>query len=74
MDAVALGGLDDFWIPCWIPPCGDFDSVLLRRFDFCIDRTAPVVGELAQAKLLEHLHPFIRATLFRIPRSSDPQR
>ena len=72
MNAVALDGIDDLRIPCRIPERGDFDAVLLRCFDFGIDRAVSVVRELAQAKLLQHLHPFLRAALLRIPRSRDP--
>ena len=76
MDAVALDGIEDFRLVAGIPPRGDFDAVLLHCFDFGIEGGdvfgAPIVGELGQAKLPQHLRPFLGAALLGIVRH-DPQ-
>jgi hypothetical protein len=40
MDAVTLDGIEDFRLPAWIPPRGDFDTVLLHRLDFGIGKSS----------------------------------
>ena len=73
---MTLDGIKDFRLPAWIPPRGDFDTVLLHRLDFGIEGRdvfgAPVIGELGHAKFLQHLSSFFRAALFCIVRH-DPQ-
>ena len=58
------------------PPGGELDAVLLQRLDFFVELRnvfgPPVVGNLADAQIVEHLGTRFRTPLSRIERNDAP--